>query len=133
MRSKGYIWGKNTAKSSVLAVFLQQNFLLRKKLTVNELLEADAFLRSRYGKKPHVLSNTLRRYQEQGLLRREEIHCRGHPFRYWMTDKGFDRLAWMLLPENREQYFPQGKWFIDLLLKLIVEELENRMKRNGTK
>lgn len=98
--------GKNSAKGLILANVFIECFLRERELTVSELLAADPILNCHYGRRPHVLSNVLRRYRELGLLYRTKDYVRGRSYRYNLTEKGFRRLSWMC--QNSERYFFRG-------------------------
>jgi len=109
----------------VLASIFTNCFMPKLEMTVNELFDADKRLNALYGRHPHVLSNTLRRYKKQGLVYRIQDSRRGRPFYYGMTEKGFKRLEWMAV--NRpKQYFFQDKEFMKELLTQIISVLEKK-------
>jgi hypothetical protein len=109
-------------KGLVLSSVFVYCYASGQELTVSELLNADQKLSSHYGRRPHVLSNTLRRYYKLGLLCRRKEPVRGHPYRYNLTRKGFMRLYWMFF--NSEKYLYRGKDDVKPLGPLILEELK---------
>lgn len=118
---------RGTAKGLVLASVFVNCYLRQRELTVFELLDADQKLSSHYGRRPQMLSNTLRRYYKLGLLYRRKDLVRGHPYRYNLTRKGFVRLEWMCL--NSGRYLYRGKDLLEPLGPLIVHILEKRKMR----
>jgi hypothetical protein len=107
-------YGKNdSVKGLVLSSVFIECYLPELDLTVSELLAAHPILNGHYGLRPHVLSNVLRRYKIQGLLYRWEEYVRGHPCRYNLTEKGFNRLDWM--SRNSTRYLFCGKDLVSSL------------------
>ena len=113
-------------KGLVLAGIFMQCHLRQRILSVKELLDADFWLHYHFGKRPRVLSNTLRRYKKLGLLRRDKYSGRGCPYRYSLTSKGFNRLWWMAT--HSEKYLYRDIDIVKPLIPLMLLEMER--KRN---
>jgi len=103
-------------------------YVPQREMTAYELLDADPLLNSHYGRHPKVLSNVLQRYYKQGLLYRNQSPRRGRVFYYGITEKGFERLLWLL--SNRRWYFFQDRDFLEQLSIQILHFLEKRKSAN---
>jgi hypothetical protein len=114
----------DSVKGLVLASVFMECYLCNRELTVSELLTADPILNAHYGRRPHVLSNVLRRYRKLGLLYRKEDYVRGHPYRYNLTKKGYSRLSWMFM--NSGRYLYRGADLLEPLVLAFVFILEKR-------
>jgi hypothetical protein len=122
--------GKNdSVKGLVLASVFMECYLRQRELTVSELLASHLILDAHYGRRPHVLSNVLRRYRKLGLLYRKEDYVRGHPYRYNLTNKGFNRLSWMF--QNSGRYLYRGADLLKPLGPALVFFLEKRKFENN--
>lgn len=121
--------GKNDlVKGLVLASVFMECYLCERELTVYELLANHPILNVHYGRRPHVLPNVLRRYRKLGLLYRKEDYVRGHPYRYNLTKKGYNRLYWMF--HNRGRYLYRGADLLKPLGPAFLFILEKRKYEN---
>ena len=115
---------KGNVKGLVLSSVFRHCYDHQRGLTVSELLANDPLLMAHYGRRPQVLSNTLRRYYKLGLLSRKEEVVIGHPYRYNLTEKGFNRLVWMAT--HHWKYFDGDKNLLIPLMEDILRIMENR-------